>query len=743
MSVSQHYNRIIIFEPLRKQDQSKDFDLCFLTYYGKLTLIVEQFNHQPLDTSKNLVQNSISEDQNHTPLQIASFLNYSNIFLYLLTFDANPNIKDSNSQNTWHILAYRGHPKLSGLLLNYIRYKQKMKFLEKIDEIKAKSGFSNLDIVKGKLSRAVRLNEENIKKFENFQNEIRELAKELINNFFDEIMEGLTCQDNEQQTPFHLAAMSKFPLCHKFIHQILDFDYFILDDTWKTFLNLFLELQTLETKVERMNQDPRKCLRLERELIALLGENIINELSDYYKDQKRKLMSDLINMQDNCGDSILHISAFHGDFKIVGRLVYYGGNKKLKNKNNQLPVDLAKDNFVRNVLTDLNKAAKASDEKNIKELINFGKDINEKLSIFSQAPIHKIIESKEKNKHDVLQQMLDLGSDPNIKDSNGWSALHYACQLGDYESVEILIEKEAIIDAYSNNKRIPLHLASYRGFPNIVEFLLKNGSDPNYKDELGCTPLHLAAKKGNVKCIEILLNYDAELYSVDFRNWNILHYASFYGNKKAVRFISKYDADYDCLQKMRNSQNKFPIEIVRDPTVKPFFNNLWSAAREGNLDLTRNLLNEGENINEQSHFELNTPLHLAVLNNHYLEVRLLIENNCIPDMKNKDGIEPYQYAYVMNGPIKNIYDISEDLERDTMDLREIVRSMVDRVDGVIDSMVCMKNWKLRVWTALDFNIKIIKLLESVLEEIIKEKEKENGNEEEQNINNENNNQNAN
>ena len=194
---------------------------------------------------------------------------------------------------------------------------------------------------------------------------------------------------------------------------------------------------------------------------------------------------------------------------------------------------------------------------------------------------------------------------------------------------------------------------------------------------------------------------------------------------------------------MRNSQNKFPIEIVRDPTVKPFFNNLWSAAREGNLDLTRNLLNEGENINEQSHFELNTPLHLAVLNNHYLEVRLLIENNCIPDMKNKDGIEPYQYAYVMNGPIKNIYDISEDLERDTMDLREIVRSMVDRVDGVIDSMVCMKNWKLRVWTALDFNIKIIKLLESVLEEIIKEKEKENGNEEEQNINNENNNQNAN
>ena len=192
---------------------------------------------------------------------------------------------------------------------------------------------------------------------------------------------------------------------------------------------------------------------------------------------------------------------------------------------------------------------------------------------------------------------------------------------------------------------------------------------------------------------------------------------------------------------MKNSQDKLPIEIVRDPTVKPYFNSLWHAAREGNLDLTRTLLNEGEDINEKSHFELNTPLHLAVINNHYLEVRLLMENNCDPSIKNKDGNEPYRYAVAMNGPIKSFHDISEDLERDTIDLREIVRSMFDRVDGIIDSMVCVKNWKLRVWTALDFNIKIIKLFES---EIIRENDNENDEEEQNNNeNNNNNNQNAN
>ena len=70
--------------------------------------------------------------------------------------------------------------------------------------------------------------------------------------------------------------------------------------------------------------------------------------------------------------------------------------------------------------------------------------------------------------------MLDLGSDPNIRDSNGWTALHYACQLGDLESVKILKEKGAMIDSYSNNKRIPLHLASLKGYADIVQFLLES-----------------------------------------------------------------------------------------------------------------------------------------------------------------------------------------------------------------------------------------------------------------------------
>ena len=721
MSKAQRYNKIISFRPLiNEEDKISDFDLSYLTYNGKLTLIVEKFNSKitSLANSKSLVQKTVSTDQGHNPLQIASFLNFSNIFLYLLTFGANPNKKDNNNQNTWHILAYRGHPKLSGLLLNFIRYQKKMEILKLIDIEKQNSGFSNLDIVKGKLSRAVRLNEENLENFKNLQENIEKLAHKLIDDFFGDIMEGLKCQDKNLQTPFHLAAMSKFPLCHKFIYQILDFEFFKLDESWKNFLELFLELQRLETKAERMNQDPRKCLRLERELISLLGENSIKELNNYYKEMKRDLMKELINMQDNNGDSILHISEFHGDFKIVSRLVFYGGNKKLKNNLGELPVDLAKDNFVRKELTNLNKAAKNSDEKNIDELINYGEDINRKISIFWQAPIHKIIESKKMNKYEVLTKMLDLGSDPNIRDSNGWTALHYACQLGDFQSVIILKEKGAMIDSYSNNKRIPLHLAALNGYFEIVQFLLESGSDQDFQDELGCTPLHLAAKKGHVKCMQLLLEAEADLYCLDFRSWNILHYASFHGCKKAVRFISKYDADYDRLQNMRNSQNKLPIEIVHDPSVKPYFDTLFHAAKEGNLDLTNKLLNEKEDINEQTQFENNTPLHLAVFNNHYLEVKLLLKEGCDPTIQNNYGALASRYAELMGEAIENYLSVIDSNEKDTIDLRLIAEKL-----GINESMICKKNWNLKLWKAIDFVRKIIMEFEK-LGQIIKENEDE-------------------
>jgi ankyrin repeat protein len=711
-TTNQLYNKTITLKQPELIDEGNDLinNLSFFVYNGKLTVIADIFNKLSVEDCEKIIQKEmeLSREDQKTSLLTATYLGFANIFLYLLTFKANAYYIDKKGQSAWHYISYKGHVKLLSTLLNYERFKLKMEALDNIDNIKKSYGFSKLDIVKGKLSRAVNLTETNVKKFHSFQIKLKEEAWNLVKRCLQRFEVGLEQRDKEGRTALHYAAMSKYPLSYLIVINILDFDFFKLDE-WDEFLNLYEDVVSLEVKLDRLI-DPRRSLRLERELLNLLGDDIIKELAREFKKMKFELFKRIINTQDTIGDSVLHVAAFHGDYRIVNKLLSFGADKTLKNDDGKMPVDLAKDNYVRKVLTNLNKAAKASDVKNVTELVHFGHDINSKMSIFSQAPIHKVVESHKEDKYDVMKKMLDMGADPNIKDSNGWTALHYSCQFGDIEMVRILVTTRANIDSYSNNHRTPLHLASYMNFPAIVKYLLENSSNPNFKDHSGCTPLHLASKNGNVDCLAILLAYGGNLYEEDFRKWNILHYAAFQGHHQCVRFIAKYDSDYDILQTVRNSQNKLAIEIVRDPSVKPFFISLWHASKTGDLDMIRQLVNDGENVNEESTFLKNTPLHLAVLNNHYLLVRLLIENKSNIDIRNKDGIVPSEYADIMNAAINKYIMKSDDPNAEYVDLRDFVRNIINKNEKILNSTICSNNRKVRLWNVQDFNNKICKLL---------------------------------
>ena len=114
----------------------------------------------------------------------------------------------------------------------------------------------------------------------------------------------------------------------------------------------------------------------------------------------------------------------------------------------------------------------------------------------------------------------------------------------------------------------------------------------------------------------------------------------------------------------------------------------------------------------------NTPLHLAVINNHYLEVKLLIREGCDPNIANEDSILPFQYAFVIGETIEKYISIPENREKDTIDLRIIAENL-----GINESLICSKNWNLKLWKAIDFNRKIVNLFEE-LGQGIKENEDE-------------------
>jgi ankyrin repeat protein len=841
-TLTQIYNKTITLKKPFQHDNN--FDIAYLTYTGKLSMIADEFNKLSIeDTVKLVNDNNFS---NRSALQISAFLGFSNIFLYLLTFDADIYHQDEKLQNFCHLIFYKGEQKTLSIFLNFLRFRLKIESLEAVENLKKTYSFSKLDVNRGKLSRAVNPTESNIKRFETFQQKLKDEAYNFIAKALKIYQIIFSQSDYQGRNPLHYAAMSKYPLCNLVIDDILQFDFF-KNDGWDEFVSLFEELQNLEVKNERI-MDPRRCQRLEKEFSNLLGDYIIEDLRKRFINGKNELVKSIINSQDKINDTVLHIAAFHGDYRIVNKLLWYKADKKIRNQEGKFPVDLAKDNYVRKTLTNLNKAAKNSDSKNITELVHFGHDINSKLSIFSQAPVHKIIESNKIEKYKVLKKLLDMGADPNLQDSNGWTALHYACELGDFEAVKILLNSKAQIDSYSNNKKTPLHFAAIHNYHDIVKYILEKGNSNynnnnnfnsnvesfsgnktqrnfkniesqnlreshnekdmekffnnndndkqndkkkdkdkdkenpiskdfnnqvsktarnfptnlekeknfgistsgtanfyfnssngngvnnnnntkrssmnfniekndliyNKKDLNNCTPLHLAAKNGSVESLALLLVYGSDLYAKDFRGWNILHYGAFQGHAKIVKYISRYDADYNILKTSRNSQNKLAIEIVRDYNLKHYFHNIWEGAKEGKLDLVRQLINEGENINENSTFLRNTPLHLAVLNNHYLMVRLLLDNGAYGDIKNQDGINCEEYAELINYNI-NTYITRKKIEtRDYMriqiDLRECLRNVLNVNEKTLNYIICEKNRKVMLWQMIDFSNKITNLL---------------------------------
>ena len=56
-----------------------------------------------------------------------------------------------------------------------------------------------------------------------------------------------------------------------------------------------------------------------------------------------------------------------------------------------------------------------------------------------------------------------------------------------------------------------------------------------------------------------------------------------------------------------------------------FFLDIWKASKEGDLDMVRIMIREGQNPNEVTNHMGNTPMHFAARNGHYLVVKYLID----------------------------------------------------------------------------------------------------------------------
>jgi serine/threonine-protein phosphatase 6 regulatory ankyrin repeat subunit B len=112
---------------------------------------------------------------------------------------------------------------------------------------------------------------------------------------------------------------------------------------------------------------------------------------------------------------------------------------------------------------------------------------------------------------------------------DGWTPLHLATWNDQLETVQMLLEHNADINAQGDRGEVALHLAARHLAPHygidILRLLLDQGADVNATDNRGLTPLHHSSfwrssrdleysSKGSVEATRLLLergaNIDAE-----------------------------------------------------------------------------------------------------------------------------------------------------------------------------------------------------------------------------------------
>ncbi|XP_014782978.1 ankyrin repeat and death domain-containing protein 1A isoform X2 [Octopus bimaculoides] len=250
---------------------------------------------------------------------------------------------------------------------------------------------------------------------------------------------------------------------------------------------------------------------------------------------------------------------------------------------------------------------------------------------------------------DIIQLLLDNGTDVELRDKYGMGAVHCAAWFGQLESLKALVNGGArttvqtkqgmnilhcaaqnnhlniltfIADSLENfdvnqterNDRTSLHLAADNGCIEAVLKLIAMKCDIHMKDKDGATALHLAAKKGNIDILKALLASGSISDDRDVDGRTALHIASENGYTEVCDLLLEYGANPNA-------------ETLKEMTP------LHLSANHGHTDVVAKLLHFGCGVNAQN-FQGNTALHLSAMGNHADTAKILVQAGCELDLPN-------------------------------------------------------------------------------------------------------------
>ncbi len=159
-----------------------------------------------------------------------------------------------------------------------------------------------------------------------------------------------------------------------------------------------------------------------------------------------------------------------------------------------------------------------------------------------------------------------------------------AASLGHSDILKLLLDKGASVDVLDvHNKMTLLHLAALANKTNTVRLLIQRGADLEARDRYGFTALHWAAMQGATETATLLLENKANpnvgvLPSGNARplpmmpgKWlegdTALHFAALRGDTDLIRLLLRSGASIN----PTNSTGRTPLDLASQPRLPPQF----------------------------------------------------------------------------------------------------------------------------------------------------------------------------
>ncbi|XP_066490401.1 ankyrin repeat domain-containing protein 16 isoform X2 [Tiliqua scincoides] len=194
------------------------------------------------------------------------------------------------------------------------------------------------------------------------------------------------------------------------------------------------------------------------------------------------------------GDTLLHYAARHGHLKILGYLV----------ETLAMDIELFNNDYKR----PLHEAASMGHRDCLLYLLDRGAAVD----CLKKADWTPLMMACTRRNLQVIQDLLQHGANPLLKNKDGWNCFHVASREGDPLVIQYLLDVSPNIwNTESKIKRTPLHTAAMHGCLEVVKVLLERCSyEPDSRDKCGVTPFMDAIQSGNLDIAQLLLDKHME-----------------------------------------------------------------------------------------------------------------------------------------------------------------------------------------------------------------------------------------